>query len=128
MANWLPIATLWIAGLGFLGFGIALLVAPLPVMDWVGLQVSGAGADIEIRAFYGGLEIGLGLLLLYAAVNPAWRGFGLWLCVAAFGGLAGARAIGLLLAGGGPRMLWFAWLTELVVLVLAVVSLRLRRP
>ena len=62
-----------LAGLGFLGFGVAITAAPAAVLAGVGITGSPAGL-VELRAFYGGLELGLGTFLLICAARPAWRG------------------------------------------------------
>ena len=66
-----------LAGLGFLGFGVAITAAPAAVLGGVGISGSAAGL-VELRAFYGGLELGLGAFLLVCAARPAWRETGLW--------------------------------------------------
>ena len=70
---------LWVGGLGFLGFGVAFLLAPLPTIALAGLQLQGAVAATELMAFYGGLEIALGALLVACALRPARRADGLLL-------------------------------------------------
>ena len=55
----LNIVVITIAGLGFLGFGILLLCWPDMALPGVGIRALGAQAQVEVRAFYGGLEIGL---------------------------------------------------------------------
>lgn len=106
-------ALLWIAGLCFLGFGAAFLIAPLETLGATGIVLSGDLAATELRAFYGGLEVGLGLLLLAAARCPAYQRAGLWLCLASYGGIGLARLLGIALAGSGTPFLWFALATEL---------------
>lgn len=95
-----------LAGLGFLGFGIAIAAAPEAVLAPVGVSATAAGW-VELRAFYGGLELGLGLALLAAATRPAWRRPGLWLVALANGGIALARGIGI--AQTGEFTAFFAW-------------------
>ncbi len=111
--------TLWLGGLGFLGFGIACLVAPLEVLAAAGVTLSGPVAATEVRAFYGGLEIGLGLCLVLAALRSHYRRSGLLLCLAAYGGIALARAAGMAIDGVATPFLWFALLTELSLAALA---------
>jgi len=111
--------TLWLGGLGFLGFGVACLVAPLEVLAAAGVTLSGPVAATEVRAFYGGLEIGLGLCLLLAAVRPHYQQHGLVLCVAAYAGIGLARATGMAIDGVATPFLWFALATELTLAGLA---------
>ncbi len=115
--------TLWLSGLGFIGFGLACLIAPLEVLGAAGLITTGDVAATEIRAFYGGLELGLGTLIIASALNPAYRRAGLWLCFAAYGGIGLARTLGMLLTGAATPFLWFALATELALALLAGLSL-----
>jgi hypothetical protein len=108
-------ALLWIAGLCFLGFGLAFLIAPLQTLGATGIVLEGALAATELRAFYGGLEFGLGLLLIAAARAPRFEEAGLWLCAASYGGIGLARLLGMVLAGQGTAFLWFALITELAL-------------
>ena len=116
-------ATLWLGGLGFLAFGIAFLVAPLDTLAAAGIRLEGDTAATELRAFYGGLEVALGLLLLAADLRGARR-HGLILCLASYGGIGAARALGIVIAGGASPFLWYALATEVVLAALAAVSLR----
>lgn len=116
--------TLWLAGLGFIGFGLACLIAPLATLASAGVVVSGAVAAAEIRAFYGGLEIGLGTCLLLAASSAQHHRAGLVLCLATYGGIGLARALGMGLDGVGTPFLWAALAVELGLAILAALSLR----
>ena len=85
----LSVFVLVLAGLGFLGFGGWLLVDPVGGLAGVGIAGTTAAGVVELRAFYGGLEVGLGLFLLMCASKRDWRVPGLWLV------LLGNLAIGL---------------------------------
>jgi hypothetical protein len=84
-----PVIVLVLAALGFLGFGLWLVVDPVGGLAGVDITGATTAGVIELRAFYGGLEVGLGLFLLACAARPDWRVPGLWLV------LAGNLAIGL---------------------------------
>ena len=68
-----------LAALGFLGFGAWLLVDPVGGLAGVGIAGTTAAGVVELRAFYGGLEVGLGLFLLLCSARADWRVPGLWL-------------------------------------------------
>ena len=121
--NILARVTLWLGGLGFLGFGIAFLVAPLDTLAAAGIALSGDTAATELRAFYGGLEVALGALLIAADLRGARR-HGLILCLASYGGIGAARALGMAIAGSATSFFWFALATEATLALLAAVSLR----
>lgn len=117
--------TLWLGGLGFLGFGLAFLIAPLETLAAAGIVVTGDLAATELRAFYGGLEVALGALLI-AADWTGSRREGLILCLASYGGIGLARGLGMLLAASATPFLWFALVTELTLAGLAGLCLRTR--
>lgn len=116
------------AGLGFLGFGIAFLAAPQATLAGAGLALTGAGADVELRAFYGGLEAGLGSWLLLAGWRDATLRPALWLSLAANGGIGGARAIALLLGGAWTPFFGYALPWELGLAALSALALRFPAP
>jgi hypothetical protein len=115
--------TLWLGGLAFLGFGLAFLVAPVETLAKAGWAMKGDGAAAELRAFYGGLEVALGALLIAADLRGRRRE-GLILCLAAYGGIGAARGLGMAMAGAANDFLWIALGTEALLAVMAAVSLR----
>lgn len=102
-----------LAALGFLGFGVAALIAPVATMAGADLVLSDPRAIVEVRAFYGGLEIALGILLVLG-FSAKYQSAGLLLGFASYFGIALARALGMLLSGTSSNFLWFALATELL--------------
>lgn len=106
------------AALSFLGFGVAFLVAPDTLIASVDLSPTSPVGLTELRAFYGGLEIGLAVYLIscllgdrrdlisgtsvtalsMGAVALA-RAWGMWVDGTAGSAMAGFMATELLLAG-----------------------------
>ena len=123
----LNVVVITIAGLGFLGFGIVLLLWPEMGLSGIGIQAKSLEAEVELRAFYGGLEIGLGLLLLTCL--PAERqGFGLQISLATNGGIGLARGASMLALGTATPFLWFAVAWEVTLAALAMLALRSKTP
>jgi len=92
---------LLVAGGGFLLFGALILVRPIATFAGIDLAFPDSPLGrIELRAFYGGLELGLGALLVAAAFKAAYERAGLWLSVGSYGAIGSARAIGIALEGG----------------------------
>lgn len=114
---------LWLGGLGFLAFGVAFLLAPLPTFALAGLQLQGAIAATELMAFYGGLEIALGALLVACALRPARRADGLLLMLSTYAGIGLARAAGMLATGADSTFLRGALALELGLALLAAIAL-----
>jgi hypothetical protein len=80
----------------FLGFGAILLFAPKKLETWVGVMATTPPSLTELRAFFGGLEIRLGLFCIACLDKPMWFQAGLagagWACAGlAFGRLVGSR-------------------------------------
>ena len=112
-----------IAGLGFVGFGVVFLCWPEVMLPGLGILTPDLQSQIEIRAMYGGLELGLGILLLSCFAAERQR-FGLQLSLASYGGLGVARALSMLVMGIATSFLWFALVWEGVIAVLALLALR----
>ncbi|MBK8068212.1 MAG: DUF4345 family protein [Rhodanobacteraceae bacterium] len=108
---------LWlvIGGVGFLAFGAWMLVAPQSAMAMVGIALPDGAPATEIRAFYGGLELGLGALLLAAVHKVQYRRAGLVLGCVSYGAVGLARALGMLIDGGATTFLWVALAIELTL-------------
>jgi|JI10StandDraft_1071094.scaffolds.fasta_scaffold16781_6 hypothetical protein len=113
-----------IGGLGFLGFGALMLVAPQIAMASLGLVVPDGVPTTEIRAFYGGLELGLGALLLAACRKVQYQRAGLVLGCVSYGSVATARALGMLIDGTGGGFLWAALGVETSLALLFWYALR----
>ncbi|HMB58241.1 MAG TPA: DUF4345 family protein [Arenimonas sp.] len=102
-----------LAGLGFLGFGVWLTIAPASGLAGVGIEAHGPAGLIELRAFYGGLELGLGGILLACARRRELRRPGLWLTFASNGGIGLIRLLGIALSGVATPFLATALVWEL---------------
>ena len=115
--------TLWLAAAAFAGPGLAFLLAP-EYLRLVDLTPTSATARSDVRAVFGGLELGLAAFFAVCARRPAARRAGLLAAALAFGGLALGRLLSL--AGDGvPRALTFAlWAPELLGCGLALAALR----
>lgn len=115
------------AGLMFLGFGLAFMLRPVPTARMVGIRLPEPAAVTEIRAFYGGLEVGLAVLLFIACAYAPWRVPGLALALAAFAGPALGRVVGLLLDGRPRSVIYTILAVELFGAAAAAVCLVLEK-
>lgn len=119
---------LWLSGLGFIAFGAAFMLDPLGTLASTGIVLSGDLAAAELRAFYGGFELGVGALILASDLAARHRPYGLMLALGAYGGIAIGRMIGMLVGSVGTPFLWFALGVEVLLAALALVALlRLNR-
>jgi len=95
-----------LGGLIFLGFGILLLVRP-EVLAEIGISLESPTARADIRAIYGGLEIGVGLFLCVCALHESRVYFGLIGTAWITGFMAIGRLVGILLEGGDvDHLMW----------------------
>ncbi|MDJ0656027.1 MAG: DUF4345 family protein [Xanthomonadales bacterium] len=118
---------LLVSGLGFIGFGTWVLVDPIGAFQNMNLAMPDeASIRIELRSFYGGLEIGLGLFLLGCLGHPSRINTGLWLTAAAFGTIGVVRLAGMLTEGYASPTFWAALGTELGLAIAALIALKFR--
>lgn len=109
------------------GFGVAFLLRPEATAGLVGIQLASTAARSDVRAVYGGLEIGLALVLVYCALDPSRVGPGLWLVAILFGAVAGARLLGTVLDRPVQPLTWKVLAVEAATALLALL-LALRTP
>jgi hypothetical protein len=94
-------AILWLGALGFLGFGLAFTLWPLPMAGMIEIPLPTPTARIDFAATYGGFELGFAAFLIACARRDSWAAPGLWAMSAALAGFALVR-IQSLFAAAGP--------------------------
>jgi hypothetical protein len=103
----LDLIALWLGALSFAFFGVWLLVRP-SALRAVGVVAENADGRAELRAMYGGAELGIAAFLGLCLLRPDFTEPGLWLQLLALGGLALGRLIGISVEKGGvSKTLWF---------------------
>ena len=118
-----PVVALALGAAAFVAFGLALLAAP-ELLALVDIAAPTPTARSDLRAVYGGMELGVGALLALCARRAAWRRGGLTAQALALGGVAAGRLVSLA-ADGLPRPLTLAlWGAELSGALLALAALR----
>jgi hypothetical protein len=95
-----PRAVLWLTALGFIGFGFAFALWPVPMARAIDIELPTSTALIDFTATYGGFELGFGLFLAACARRADWTTVGLWAGAAALAGFAVVRLVGMALASG----------------------------
>ena len=101
-----------ITALIFLGFGLVILFAPGAVMGMVNFDVSDPIARTEIRAFYGGLEIGIALFLAHCVFLGGRARAGLVAGTLMLGGVFFSRLLGAWIDGTSHGAIAWAALME----------------
>lgn len=114
-----PRLILTLCALAFIGFGLVFLVSPAPMARFVDLELLTPTAFTEVRAMYGGLEIGIGVFLLTAVARRDHVVLGLRVALFAFVGLAAGRLIGLVVDGPWQPVMWLLVAAEITAAALA---------
>lgn len=114
-------------GLTFIVFGVWLLLDPEVLTRLIGLKMETVSARTEIRAFYGGLELGIGVFLLGCAMfrNGLKSGLGLVACT--LGGAGVARLVSLVQDGREGWQMALITVLEIGATLLALILL-VRKP
>jgi hypothetical protein len=115
----------WLVLIGFvaLAFGAAYLVAPTLLTDQTGFRDLSAEALTDVRATYGGLQIALGVFLLWSSAQAMRHRTGLLLIAITFLALAACRGIGLLIDGDWTVAMVSAFFIEAATFVITIVLL-----
>ena len=119
---------LWLNCLVFLIYGLGFVLFPeslaLLITDTVPQSTSGL---IDMRATYGGMSLAIGLFLGFLALESATVRLGIISVTLVMAGMAGGRLLGIVLDGNpnGAMVLYLA--LEILVIILAFVSLRTAR-
>ena len=85
-----------VATAGFAGFGMACLVSPREMLKRVDVRSTSARGTTELRAMYGGMELGLGAFFALAIGKPEWTRPALAAEALGLGALAAARVASIL--------------------------------
>jgi len=97
----------------FTFFGTWLFAIP-SALEGIGIQLTTAEAIIDVRATYGGLELGLAAFLFIAQGRPDWHRAALLLSALCIGGFGVGRLGGILIAGESTALMWFFLAIEVV--------------
>jgi hypothetical protein len=119
----IPSISLALSAVAFAVPGVAFLLRP-DLLAIAGVEVAGPAGFTELRALYGGLELGLAAFFAMAWRRERWHRPALVLQVLAFAGLFLGRAYGLLVDGGAERLTVILMSLEALGLVVGVVALR----
>ena len=121
-------AYLYFVGAMGLVFGVWYLVAPTGLTDPTGFGPLGPNALTDVRATYGGFQIGSGLFLLWSAGAPARMRMALVLQALTIGAIGSCRLVGFAIDGSPNGFLISAIVTEITFTILAVIALRRLPP
>ncbi len=111
------------AAAGFAGFGAACLVRPKNMLHHVDIRTKSSRGTTELRAMYGGLELGLGAFFAAAAAKPEWSRPALLAQTLGLGMVAGSRLAGILRDRPRGRLMKGLFIAEASTAALAAVAL-----
>ena len=117
-----PVAVFFVrlTGLIFLGFGVACVIAPAQVLEAAtGATMQHPVGLIDLRATYGGMSLGVAVILFVLASSRATLRAGLWGVMAVMLGMAGGRVVGIILS---PESNWVMSIYLALEVVAALVS------
>jgi len=109
----------------FVVYGVAFILAPTAMASFVtGAAPTHPTSMIDFRATYGGMTLGVGLILAICARTPAYSRLGLQSLAIAMGAMATGRVVGIVLDGEPNAMMFIYLALEFVVLALSLLGLR----
>lgn len=114
-------------GLIFASVGVAFLLSPSPMAMRVGIPLVTMAGTTDVRALYGGLEIGFGTFLILCSTARTYVLPGLLGVLCALVGMSVSRAIGIALDGGPAPIIGAALAVEVSGAALALLALLLER-
>ena len=94
-----------IAALIFTGFGVWFLIKPT-ALQGIGIEATSASARTDIRATYGGFELGVAAFLFWCAYREDWQHIGLIAATLFVAGFGVGRGVGILVEGGATAFMW----------------------
>ena len=113
---------LGLSSLTFAGLGVSFLLDPVGMAAVVELEPTSALAVSDVRAVYGGLEIGLAWALGATLRSASTLRGGVILHNIVWGGLAGGRSLAFALGEGPDSFAWMLLGSEMVGLGLGVAA------
>ncbi|MFO0978126.1 MAG: DUF4345 family protein [Planctomycetaceae bacterium] len=124
------VGRLFLAATGILYLYLALWCSfqPQATSSLVGFQLQGGSGQSEFLTVYGGLEFGLGLVLIWPIVRPQVTREILWCCFVIHASLVVFRTIGFVLYSDIRTTTWKLAAGEWVILIASAALLLLSVP
>ena len=107
----------------FIGFGGWLFMVP-EALAGLGIQLLEPAARIDVRATYGGMELGFAAFLTLCLWHDEWVRTGLVALVCVCAGFGLARLLAIAIEGRGTSLMWSFVLIELGVVLIVLAVLR----
>lgn len=108
----------------FFMYGLGFLFFPEYLSALVtGDSPSNSSAIMDMRATYGGISLGFGLLLAYCARCAKTTTTGLWGIILVVGGMALGRLAGIIIDGSPNTIMYIFLILELTIVTVALAAL-----
>jgi hypothetical protein len=127
MRDTLERAVLALSAAALILVGFTGLVSPAQLFDPLGVPLPTPAGRNEIRAAYGGMHLGVGLLVLAWTLRRERRRAALWVVAVFMGGLALGRLASLFADGPPGAFVLRLWVPEALAGGIAATLLSLRR-
>lgn len=101
-----------LGSLVYLGFGLLFFINPDAITDMDGIVLPTRSSANHIRAILGGMEIGLGILLIYFLMRKERIIYGLIVLSGSIGAASIARLCGIVFDGAGDTSNWISFIAE----------------
>jgi Domain of unknown function (DUF4345) len=117
-------AGLILAAIVFVLVGLGFLIAPVSWASVVEIALPTATARTDLRATYGGFDLGFGVFLGLCAARAEWIRAGLVALCLAGAGFGGGRLLGIVVEGSASPLMGAFAVLELATTGLALLLLR----
>ncbi|NHA15697.1 DUF4345 family protein [Thioalkalivibrio sp. XN279] len=121
-------AFLYLCGVLYLGYGLWVLLSPTTSLAYLGVDLSAVNAMSDLHGSHGGLNVAVGLFLLWSAGNQDWFRYGLWLVFLMNLGYLGGRLVALASDGMPTGIVPLVMLMEAAFVVVAFLFARRTSP
>ncbi|EPG73417.1 PF14248 domain protein [Leptospira fainei serovar Hurstbridge str. BUT 6] len=108
----------------YFAFAVSFFIAPTTLANQIGFSIHSTAALADFRAMYGGLCLGIGILILLGILRQKTRIAAIQISVFTAGGLLLGRLVTLLLDGSGNEYIYISMLTEVFGVALGFFLLR----
>ncbi|MCG6167237.1 DUF4345 domain-containing protein [Leptospira sp. FAT2] len=96
----------------YAGFTIGFFLVPIRLASMIGIEIKSSAALADFRAMYGGLCLGVGVVLLFGLFKEEWRRASILLAITTASGLFLGRIYTLFLDGPGNEYIYLSMATE----------------
>jgi hypothetical protein len=117
-------AFLYICGVLYFGYGLWVLLSPTTSLAYLGVDLAAVNAMSDLHGSHGGLNVAVGLFLLWSAGTPDWFRYGLWLVFLMNIGYLGGRLVALVSDGMPTGIVPLVMVMEAALVVIAFLFAR----